>query len=360
MENRTLLIVDDEPNVVSSLKRQIRREGYTVYSAQSGRAGLEILDQQDVGVVISDYWMPEMDGITFLESVKNRDPDAVRILLTANSVLDNAIAAINRTQIFGYLPKPWSEEDLKKTIAKAFEQYDSVLEKKRLIELTSQQNTALKHFNANLEGLLAERTVQVEDAVREGIMMLVLAAEAKDDDTGDHLGRIRNHTRKLCEGLGLSPKETEDISFFSMMHDVGKIFIPDGILRKPGSLTADEYAVVKQHSLVGEKILGKKPFYHIARQIARNHHERWDGCGYPDGLKGQDIPLPARIVAVADVFDALISPRPYKDAWPLEKVLSEMKALSAKAFDPDILRVFLDNIERNSVSDSNFGITDVY
>ncbi|MDY6973617.1 MAG: response regulator, partial [Thermodesulfobacteriota bacterium] len=277
MRNRNLLIVDDEPNIISSMKRMLRYEGYTVYSAQSGPAGLDLLKEHDIGVVVSDFRMPNMDGVKFLESVKKNEPDVVRILLTAYGSLENAVAAINRSQIFGYLTKPWSPEALKGTVASAFEHYNMALENKRLLKLTRKQNKQLKLMNENLEDLVRKRTLQLEEAVREGIIVLAMAAEAKDDDTGQHVHRIRDLTRDICTGLGLSPEESEDVSFFSIMHDVGKIHIPDNILKKPGQLTIEEWVVMQTHCVEGERILGTKAFYQTAREIARSHHERWDG-----------------------------------------------------------------------------------
>ncbi len=344
MTNRSLLIVDDEPKVLSSLKREFRREGYTVFSAPSGIAGLEILRQNSVGVVVSDYMMPEMDGISFLETVKQDNPDIVRIILTAFSGLDNAMAAVNRSQIFGYLTKPWSSDALTGMVSRAFEYHNLTVENKRLHILTSEQNSELKHLNANLEGLVQKRTMQLEEAVHEGIIMLALAAEAKDDNTGEHIYRIQNISKDICDGLGMNSEESEQISFQSIMHDVGKIHIPDNILNKPGRLTKDEFTIVKQHTVIGEKILGNKPFYKKAREIARSHHERWDGTGYPDGLKGESIPLSARVVAVADVFDALTHVRPYKQAWPLKDAIKEMERQKGKAFDPGILSVFIESV----------------
>ncbi len=343
--NRTLLLVDDEPNVISSLKRQLRHEDYTIYSANSGKAGLDLLEEHDIGVVLSDQMMPEMDGVTFLEMVKQHNPDIIRMLLTAYASLNNAMEAINRSQIFCYLSKPWSLEGLKGTIVSAFDHYNLTIENKRLQELTHAQNKQLRDMNENLEGLVHKRTLQLEEAVQEGIVMLALAAEAKDDDTGEHIHRIRALTHGICKNLGLSPEESEQISFFSIMHDVGKIHIPDRILRNKGPLSDEDWAVMKTHSVAGEKILGNKPFYQTAREIARSHHERWDGSGYPDGLKGESIPLCARIVTVADVYDALIHERSYKPAWPRDKAIAEMKSLSGKLFDPGILEVFLKRSE---------------
>lgn len=312
--NNNLLIVDDEQNVLSSLKRQLRHEGYTIYSATRGKAGLDILQRHDIGVILSDQMMPEMDGVTFLEAAKKHKPDVPRLILTGHSGLENAIAAISNCQIFGYLTKPWSPEALKETLSRAFEHYNLLMENKRLQKLTDEQNQALKGFNANLEDLVQKRTMQLEEAVREGIIMLAMAAEAKDDNTGEHIYRIRDLTYDICRGLSISPEESEQISFFSMMHDVGKIHIPDSILKKQGKLTEQEWSIMKKHTIAGEKILGNKPFYQTAREIARSHHEHWDGNGYPDGLKEEAIPLVARIVTVADVFDSLTHRRPYKKA----------------------------------------------
>ena len=340
MLNQSLLIVDDEPKIISSLKRLLRHKNYSIYSANSAKAGLEFLKENNIGLVISDLMMPEMDGITFLETVRQIKPDVVRILLTGHGTLENAMDSINRSQVFGYLTKPWLPEIMSGTIEGAFQHYNLLLENKRLQKLTEKQNKQLNIVNENLENLVHERTLELEEAVREGVVMLALAAEAKDDDTGEHIHRIQRSTRDICAALGMFSKESEQIAFFSIMHDVGKIHIPDSILQKPGPLTVEEWVVMQTHCIAGGKILGDKPFYQTAREIARSHHERWDGNGYPDGLKEDSIPLPARIVTLADVFDALTHERPYKQAWPLEDALAEMEILSGKVFDPEILKVF--------------------
>lgn len=359
MENQ-LLIVDDEPNVIRSLQRELRGEGYVIHSANSGKAGLNLMKVHHVGVVLSDYMMPHMDGITFLGLASQQNPDAVRMLLTGHSSLDNAMEAINRLHIFGYLTKPWSSEDLKRTVSRAFEHHNLVVENKKLQKLTEKRNRQLTFVNENLEGLVHERTVLLEEAIREGILMLALAAEAKDDDTGEHIHRIERLTQDICIGLGMSSKESREIAFSSIMHDVGKINIPDSILKKPGKLNADEWRIMQSHCIAGERILGNKPFYKAAREIARSHHEQWGGKGYPDGLKGDSIPLAARIVTVADVFDALTHERPYKKAWPVEKAIQEMETASGEMFDPDVLAVFLKittegSCEARPLKESSYG-----
>ena len=341
LTNRTLLIVDDEPNVISSLKRLLRKEDFIIFSAGSGSEGLSLLNAQDVGVVISDMMMPGMDGVTFLNFVKERKPDTVRLLLTGHGSMENAVNAINQSKVFEYLTKPWEANRLITSLHSAFEHYNLTVENQSLQRITRKQNTELKIINKNLDQLVKERTLDLKDAIQEGIYMLALAAEAKDNDTGDHVNRIKNMTLAICLELGMSDDESEKISYASIMHDVGKIHIPDQILKKPGKLTRDEWLIMKSHTIAGEIILGNKPFYKTAREIARNHHERWDGTGYPDGLKKQAIPLSARIVAVADVYDALTHARIYKTAWLKEKAIKEMIWLSGKTFDPDILNIFL-------------------
>ncbi len=338
---KALLIVDDEKNVLNSMKRLLRGAPYRVYTAASAAEGLDLLRRRHICVAISDHLMPEMDGITFLEMVKQRDPEVVRILMTAYGSLENAMAAIKRCRIFEYLTKPWNDAVLKACIDRAFEHHDLLAENRRLQQLTREQNEELKTINDDLESLVRTRTSQLEEAVREGILMLAMASEARDDMTGDHIRRIQRITARLCRQLGLDDDTTEEISFASILHDVGKIHIPDHILKKPGPLTDSEFALMQTHTVVGERILGRKPFYRTARQIARHHHERWDGKGYPDGLAGESIPLAARIVTVADVYDALTHKRPYKPAWTAEKALSAMEAFAGKIFDPDIFRAFL-------------------
>ncbi len=339
--SRTLLIVDDEPKVIGSIRRILRNEEIDIITAGSGPKALEALKNQQVGVVLSDQNMPAMDGISFLEKVREYDNDIVRILLTGYASVDSAKEAIHRTQVFELLTKPWDNAALIQTVRRAFRHHELARENKRLLHVTRQQNRQLRHLNDTLEKKVSQRTQQLVNAVRDGILMLSLAAEAKDDDTGDHVKRIKILTEATCAKIGVAPKEAERIGFFSMMHDVGKIHIPDRILKKPGRLSPQEWDVMKRHTIAGEQILGTSAYYEIARQIARSHHEWMDGSGYPDGLKGNDIPLPARVVAVVDVFDALTHERVYKKAWPKDAAVEEIIRLAGKQFDPNIVDAFV-------------------
>lgn len=362
MKNHSLLIVDDDQNIINSLIRQLRHDRYEIHSANTGEEGFSIIEKNNVGVVLSDFMMPGMDGVDFLKKVKKLKSNIVRILFTAYASMENAINAINKVQIFRYLTKPWSEDEMKQTIRQAFEHYDLLIDNERMQKEIKEKNNQLESMNKNLEHLVNERTALLEDSIHEGIVMLSMAAEAKDDDTGSHLNRICSMTKDICISYGLPAERAEEISFFSIMHDIGKIHIPDTILQKQGPLSPHEWKIMCTHCAAGEKILGKKTFYKTAREIARSHHERLDGGGYPDGLKGCGIPLSARIVSIADVFDALTHKRKYKEAWSCEKALKEMKKLSGKAFDPEFVEVFTGIVEKkiraNQGNEENMGIVD--
>ncbi len=185
----------------------------------------------------------------------------------------------------------------------------------------------------------------------EAIFMLSLAAEAKDNITGSHLQRVRSYSEAIAGQLGLPEEEVAEIGYSSMMHDVGKLHVPDDILMKAGKLTAGEWQEMRKHPLEGVTILRDKSFYRMARDIAGNHHERWDGFGYPSGKKGEEIPLSSRIVSVADVFDALTTARPYKDAWPEDAALTEVMAGKETFFDPQVVDAFEQLYKKGIISE---------
>ena len=355
---KNILIVDDELNVLSSIKRLLRDDGITCFTASSGQEGLEIFKRYDIGVVLSDQQMPHMSGVTFLEKIKEFREDTVRVLLTGYSSKDSAIEAINKSGIFLYLTKPWNNDELRAAIDRAFDHYWLKIENRRLLELTQSQNRELLSLNIHLEDKVVRRTRDLHLAVRNGIIMLASAAEAKDDVTGGHVQRIAATAEQVCIALGLGGQVAGDIGFFSMMHDVGKIHIPDCILQKKGKLTPEEWRIMKTHTIAGEKIMGESKYYSLAREIARSHHERWDGGGYPDGLAGEAIPMAARIVSVVDVFDALMNNRPYKKAWPKEKAVAELVILSGKAFDSKVVDAFVSVLEKSSAHEGKGKVYD--
>ncbi|MBI4827605.1 MAG: HD domain-containing protein [Nitrospinae bacterium] len=184
------------------------------------------------------------------------------------------------------------------------------------------------------------RAEMLREANLDSIHSLAMAAETRDDDTGDHVRRMERYSLTLARRLGLPQETAEEISYSSIMHDVGKISIPDHILKKPGKLTPEEFEVMKGHSLAGWRILSAKPFFRVAREVARHHHEKWNGTGYPDGTGGEAIPLSARVVAVVDVWDALTNRRAYKEAWGFERSIEEMRRCAGTHFDPRLIEAW--------------------
>ncbi|MCB9855977.1 MAG: HD domain-containing protein [Phycisphaerales bacterium] len=198
----------------------------------------------------------------------------------------------------------------------------------------------LKHYSEGLEKMVRERTEEIREANMESIFMLAVACETRDEDTGAHVRRIQHYTEELARTLLLPASDVEQFGYSAILHDVGKIVVPDHVLKKPGQLTLEERELMQRHAPEGERILSNKPFFAVARQIARSHHENWDGSGYPDGAAGEAIPLPARIVHVADVFDALTSKRVYKPAWSREDAARAIREGSGRMFDPKIVEAF--------------------
>lgn len=313
-EKFTLLFVDDEPDILDSLWRAFRKD-FNVLRANNGSEGIEVIKSTPVHLIISDQRMPGITGDMVLAAAREHQPDAVRILLTGYSDIEALVNCVNEAQIYKYITKPWEPEMLRLTVVRALE--------------------ALA-----LEQQLKRTSTELEQAYEDAITMLSVACEGKDEDTGYHVQRVQHYTEALALELGIEPGDAHHMGVMSILHDVGKLFVPDAILQKPGKLDADEWVVMRKHAENGVRILGNNSFYAMAREIAGGHHENFDGSGYPGGLKGEDIPLSARIAKVADVFDALSSKRPYKEPWPLEKTLGLLKSGRGVEFDPEVIDAF--------------------
>jgi len=219
----------------------------------------------------------------------------------------------------------------------AKEQYDLIIE---MSDTLLHQALELRKYAQTLEDRVRQRTEEIRQAHMDAIYMLAVASEAKDDDTGRHVRRIQHHTRELARRLGFSPDESEAIGYSAILHDVGKIHVPDSILTKPGPLDDHERARMQLHTLAGERILSPNPFFDRARRIARWHHENFDGSGYPDGLAREAIPIEARIVHLADVYDALTHSRVYKRAWSAQEAIREISRQRGIMFDPVVVDAF--------------------
>jgi putative nucleotidyltransferase with HDIG domain len=351
---QTILFVDDEVNILKALQRLLRSERMNVLCASRGEEALELLQKNHVQVVVSDQRMPEMSGVDFLASVRDRHNDVVRMMLTGYTDMTIAVEAINKGEIYRLITKPWNDEELKATLRQAFDHYDLKAEIKRLNSVTREQNFKLQDMNKNLEEKVRDRTKQLDGKNRElrtayiqTIRALAEAIDAKDSYTRGHSERVAVYASRLGHQMGLRKELIERIYFAGLLHDVGKIGIPDAIITKPDRLTPEEYEEIKKHPEIGAKILEPVEFLHSIVPCVRHHHEWYDGCsaGYPEQLGGEQIPLPARVIVVADTVEAMTSDRPYRKALPIDVVVTELHKYSGTQFDPVVVDAFLRLLE---------------
>lgn len=337
MNNHTILIVDDEKYVVRSLQRSLIEAGYNVLTAATGVDGLKIMEKENVCVVISDYRMPMMDGIEFLQKVKYGWHDTIRIMLTAYSDISVAVHAINKGEVYRFISKPWKCEELNLIVSGAIDFYDLVQENKRLNELTQQQNEQLKYWSQNLEKKVAEQASRIRSIFLSAIESLANALEAKDKYTEGHSIRVARLAASIARKLAIPEDGVERIRLAGLLHDVGKIGVKEILLNKPRRLTPDEYNHIRNHSVISERIL--KPIIEDVEvlRIIRHHHEHYDGNGYPDGINGDKLPIGARILFVADAFDAMTTDRPYAGARTRDKAIEELQKYSGTQFDPKVV-----------------------
>src|SRR5512134_3702575 len=262
MRNHAVLFVDDEVNILKAVKRLLRNEPWEVQCASRPQEALELLDTQAVQVVVSDQRMPEMSGVDLLAVVRERHPDLVRMMLTGYTEMNVAVEAINRGEIYRLITKPWNDEELKATIRQAFDHYDLKREIKRLNQVTREQNFKLQDMNRNLEGKVRERTKQLAEKHQElrrayvqTIRALAEAVDAKDAYTRGHSERVGVYASKLAREMNFPKEFIERVYIAGLLHDVGKIGVPDRIITKPERLTDEEYAEIKKHPEIGAKIL---------------------------------------------------------------------------------------------------------
>ncbi len=318
----TILVIDDAAESIDVLRGVLSRD-YQVRACIHGRAGLAVAREAQPDLILLDVMMPELDGYAVCQALKE-DPRTrsipVIFCTTRSDVNDEArglaVGAVD------YVTKPYVPE---------------------LVRARVRTHIALHHQNIALAKQVQERTLEVVSTRFEIIRRLSRAAEYRDNETGQHVVRMSHYSRLVALAYGASDDFAELVLHAAPMHDVGKIGIADSILRKPAALTPEEWQVMRQHPAVGADIIGTHPseLLRAARDVALCHHEKWDGTGYPRGLKQQEIPLIGRIVAIADVFDALLSERPYKRPWSVEDTLSYVQEQRGKHFEPAVVDALL-------------------
>ncbi len=333
---RRCLIVDDDPSMRAVLRRLMAAEGFECFEAASGRAALELMDAHRMPLVLSDYHMPELDGAALLKTVQSRWPGTAVVIITAISDVNLAVHCLDAGAL-DYLTKPFSTEELRARVLQA-------LEKRRLLI----ENAA---YRTRLEERVAQQSRQYEELFLASLQSLAEALEVKDAYTWGHSTRVSQYTMAIARELKMDSALFEQLELGSRLHDIGKIGVRESVLNKHGPLTDVEYAHVMEHPVIGWRLLA--PLLRdmpVALAMVRSHHERFDGHGTPDRLSGLDIPLAARITAVADSFDAMTSGRPYRAGMPVEDALAELRRCAGTQFDPQCVEAFEQALAKRTVA----------
>lgn len=354
MTEHAVLFLDDEPNILKAIQRLLRNEPMRVLTATDPNEALDILRETPIQVVVTDQRMPSMSGVDFLSAVRDQHADMVRIMLTGYTEMNIAVEAINKGEIYRLITKPWNDDELRATLRQAFDHHDLKTEIKRLNTVAREQNFKLQDMNRNLEGKVRQRTKQLalknqelSTAYIQTIRALAEAIDAKDHYTRGHSERVAVYASRMARRMNLRKELVERVYFSGLLHDVGKIGIPDAIITKPSRLSKEEYLEMQKHPEIGAKILEPVQFLKHIIPCVRHHHEWFDGSssGYPMRLAGDQIPQPSRIIVVADTVEAMTSDRPYRKALPLEVVVRELHKYSGTQFDPTCVEAFLSLLE---------------
>lgn len=333
MDKEKVLVVDDEEAIREVVSTLLDAQGYRCTVCSNGRLALDAFRKDTFDLVLSDIVMPEMDGLKLLGELRNEDPDVPMIMVTAMHDISIALEAI-RTGAYDYILKPFEKDQLYLSVRRALEHRRLVLEN--------------RSYQSDLEHLVAERTQQLSIALQDleqsydyTLEALGGALDAKDAETEGHCQRVTAFTITIAKAMGVEKGLLRQIARGAFLHDIGKMGVPDQILRKPGPLTTDEREIMRRHCKIGFDVLQRIPFLKEAAEIVLSHQECFDGSGYPRGLRGEQIPVGARIFAVADTLDAMISDRPYRKALPISAARDEIRRFSGRQFDPRVVEVFL-------------------
>ncbi len=305
----SVLFVDDEEYVLNSIERLFADLDFNILKASSADEALKLFGKKEIAVIVSDHSMPGMKGVELLSKIKDLSPDTLKILMTAHANLGVAVDAINDGEVFRFILKPWDNTSLINTVQEAVSRYHVIQSLKNMDKST--------------------------------LLSLSHTIELKDPYTRGHCERVSKYASMIANELDLSEKLTELITYGSWLHDCGKIGVPESILNKEGPLDESEFNIIKKHPRMGADVARQANLSETIINIVLYHHERYDGTGYPTGLKGDTIPLEARIVTVADIFDALTSNRSYRDKYDEDRAVKIMFKMRGNVLDPEIIDTFL-------------------
>ncbi|HEU4479273.1 MAG TPA: HD domain-containing phosphohydrolase [Pyrinomonadaceae bacterium] len=326
-----ILIVDDEPEITAILTDLFSGE-YDCASAASAEEAIATLRDREFELVVSDITMPGMSGLDMIPHVKQLSPNSVVVMISGMQTVESAIGAL-RLGAFDYVMKPFDLRQVEAVVKRALDHQDLIVAKQRyenhLEELVEQRTAELDHTLNSLE-----------DAYRSTLKALTAALETRDLETHGHSERVVTYSLRLGREYGLEASRMKSLEFGSLLHDIGKIGVPDLILRKPAKLTEEEWVLMREHPTHGQQILKGIEFLEGAARVVAQHHEKWDGSGYPLGLKGEEIDLCARIFSVADAFDAMTSDRVYRKGKPYGDAAKELDDWAGKQFDPTVVEAF--------------------
>lgn len=329
------LVVDDEPHLRRVLMRLMQSDGFDCEEAGSGAEALSALARRSATLVLTDLNMPELDGIGLLREIRARYPDTAVVMITAVAEVSTAVSCLSAGAM-DYLTKPFHIEEVRARVRQALERRQLILEN--------------RDYQDRLEERVAIQARRLEELFLASIQSLADALEVKDPYTHGHSLRVSKYSTIIARALSLDPEVVRQIELGGRVHDIGKIGVREVVLNKAGPLTPDEYQHIMTHPMVGWRILspllGDTP---KALNIVRSHHERFDGRGVPDGLRGEAIPLEARIVVVADTFDAMTSVRPYRPGVPLPSTIAELQRCAGSQFDPRVVKAFLAAVDSGAI-----------
>lgn len=362
MKLMKVLIVDDSPLSLKILRESLRRKGLETVVASSGYEAFEKLKEhyEEIAVITLDRELPDLSGEEIAKRIKSMEKykDIPLIFITSLSSRDDIKYGLEMG-VYDYITKPIDSDITYLKVRNAIRYY-SVLqeatEREKSIRVMSDEarrdyrkidelNRRLKEKNKILEVVVEARTKELKDMTHSLLVALEDANLYNDENTGKHLLRVANYSELLGRGAGLGNYFIQEIKLYAPLHDIGKVGISDSLLKKPGRYTKEEFDEMKKHVEIGYKMIKNSPLSDVAKNIVRYHHERWDSTGYIKGLKGEEIPIEARIVAIADVFDALTTKRPYKEAFIIEKALEILDEGKGSHFDPKLLDIFFKNID---------------
>jgi putative nucleotidyltransferase with HDIG domain len=304
-----ILLVDDEQNILNSLERLFLDAPFRVLTASSASEAMKLVQKNSISVIISDNIMPGINGINFLSWAKTASPDSVRLLMTGYADMQTAIDAINRGEVYRFITKPWDPVELENIVHDSFAKY-------RII-------------------------VALRTADESKLLSLAQTIELKDPYTKGHCERVAMYSTIIAEAVGIKGEMKKNIRDGSWLHDCGKIGVPEAVLNKPGKLSPEQFEIVKKHSNWGAEVTRKAMLHETVINIALHHHEKYDGKGYPHGLAGDKIPIEARIVAIADAYDAMTSDRPYRTKLSPERAFDYLRSEKDISFDPALVDVFI-------------------